>query len=114
MAASWMTKYGPRKVRHEPPTLDEALSAAEGLTDDSAEQLQLAANLMDLPLEQVRAEVERLIAGRRRTQLAARSPARQVRQVTGPNQTTVVVERKISRRIPSDASKAPRSTSRVG
>jgi hypothetical protein len=37
------------KPRYEPPTLEEALFAAEGLTDDRDEQVAIAAGLMDLP-----------------------------------------------------------------
>ena len=34
MRTTWKTKYGPRRVRHDPPTLEEAIFAARGLTDD--------------------------------------------------------------------------------
>lgn len=34
MTAAWNTKYGPRRVRHDPPDLSEAIAAAQGLTDD--------------------------------------------------------------------------------
>ena len=37
------------KPRYEPPTLEEALFAAEGLTDSREEQVAIAAGLMDLP-----------------------------------------------------------------
>lgn len=37
------------KPRYEPPTLEEALFAAEGLTDVREEQVAIAAGLMDLP-----------------------------------------------------------------
>lgn len=37
------------KPRYEPPTLEEALFAAEGLTDVREEQIAIAAGLMDLP-----------------------------------------------------------------
>lgn len=53
MSATWMTKYGPRRVRHEPPTLEDALFAAEGLAMDPSQQLEIAAELMQLPIEQV-------------------------------------------------------------
>ncbi len=48
MGSVWKTKYGMRRVRVDPPTLEEALYAAEGLTPDTNEQLQIAAQLMDL------------------------------------------------------------------
>ena len=56
MGSVWKTKYGMRRVRVDPPTLEEALYAAEGLMPDSSEQLQIAAELMHLPVETVRAQ----------------------------------------------------------
>ena len=50
MSTTWNTKYGPRRVRHDPPTLEEAIFAARGLTDDLEEQVAIAAGLMELPL----------------------------------------------------------------
>lgn len=93
MGATWMTKYGARRVRHEPPTLEEALVAAEGLTTDTDQQLQIAAQLMDLPFEEVQLAGRRILAARSRPSRAA-----PVRSVVGPNQNTVVVERRVSRR----------------
>ena len=43
MSARWMTKYGARRVRVELPTLEDALFAAEGLTDDVHQQIHIAA-----------------------------------------------------------------------
>lgn len=57
MSEVWKTKYGARRVRRDPPTLAEAIVAAQGLSDDAEEQAVIAASLMELPLEQVRAEV---------------------------------------------------------
>ena len=54
---AWKTKYGPRRVRVEAPTLGEAIFAAQGLTDDPVEQTEIAAALMGLPPDQVRAEL---------------------------------------------------------
>jgi hypothetical protein len=53
----WKTKYGPRRVRMEAPTLQEAMFAAQGLTDDPAAQVEIAAALIGLPPDQVRAEL---------------------------------------------------------
>jgi hypothetical protein len=53
MTEAWKTKYGPRRVRRDPPTLDEAIFAAQGLTDDPQAQVEIAASLMDVPLESV-------------------------------------------------------------
>jgi hypothetical protein len=59
MNATWMTKHGKRSVRHDPPTLEEALFAAQGLMMDMRQQINFAADLMQLPIDQVRAEAER-------------------------------------------------------
>src|ERR1700752_608276 len=54
MSKVWKTKYGSRRVRVEPPTLDEAVFAARGLTDDPNEQAEIAASLMGLPVDKVK------------------------------------------------------------
>jgi len=62
MGKSWMTKWGSRRVREIPPTLEEAFAAAEGLTDDDAQRIEIAASLMGLPVEEVKAQAIRLSA----------------------------------------------------
>jgi len=57
MSKPWNTKYGPRKVREEPPTLDEAIFAAAGLTDDPQQQAEIAAALMGMPVDKERVAV---------------------------------------------------------
>ena len=59
MSADWNTKYGTRRVRHDPPTLDEASFAAIGITDDHEQQAEIAAALMGMPLDVVQAEVKK-------------------------------------------------------
>src|ERR1700736_5973832 len=49
MTKAWKTKYGPRRVRRDPPTLDEAIFAAQGLTDDPQAQVEIAASLLGVP-----------------------------------------------------------------
>lgn len=93
MAHVWMTKYGPRRVRHDPPTLDEALFAAECLTDDVLEQAEIAAALMGLPLEPVRLQAVKTAP--RRAAQAKRSPVL-LNQAT--QSRPVVIEHKKSRR----------------
>ena len=44
----------PVRVRYDPPTLEEAVFAAQGLSDDLAEQTEIAAGLMDVTHEDVR------------------------------------------------------------
>src|SRR6266852_3010079 len=90
MSDVWKTKYGPRRVRHDPPTLAEAVAAARGLTDDVQEQVEIAASLMDLPPDQVRPEVLKA-ASRKDTNTVAF-----VGRAGAPR--TVVVERVPSRR----------------
>src|SRR5215470_15407765 len=59
MSADWNTKYGTRRVRHDPPTLEEAIFAAVGITDDQDQQAEIAASLMGMPLDVVQAEVKK-------------------------------------------------------
>jgi hypothetical protein len=75
-------------VRVEPPTAEEAVAAAQDLTPDPAQQVEIAASLIGIPEEDIRP-------------LLARAARQGKRQVTGSASRfgTVVVERK-SRRIP--------------
>src|SRR6201985_1671697 len=59
MSEDWNTKYGPRRVRRDPPTLDEAIFAAIGITDDIEAQAEIAASLMGMPLEEGLPEVNK-------------------------------------------------------
>lgn len=47
----------PIKVRREPPTLDEAIVAAQGLAEDVEQQVAIVAGLMALPEAEVRPSV---------------------------------------------------------
>ena len=62
---AWNTKYGRRRVRHEAPTLEEAIAAAQGMSDQLDEQAEIAAALIGLPAEQVRTELLKLATPRR-------------------------------------------------
>jgi len=91
MSEVWKTKYGPRRVRRDPPTVTEAVAAARGLSDDVQEQIEIAASLMDLPLDQVKPEVLKAATSRK--------DANTVAFVGRPGAPrTVVVERVPSRR----------------
>jgi len=62
MTAMNRSKHSPKmrppfKVRHEPPTLDEAIYAAQGLTTDFEQQVELAAELIDMPRDDVRVQL---------------------------------------------------------
>src|SRR3978361_1637417 len=95
MSEDWNTKYGSRRVRRDPPTLDAAIFAPIGLTDDQNEQAEIAASLMGVPVETVTAEVKK--AGR----TMARSSTRVITGEQGA-QRSVVVERRIVRRFGND------------
>jgi hypothetical protein len=89
MSVVWNTKYGRRRIKHEPPTLEEALEAARGLTENRQEQVEIAASLMDLPVEEVKAKARTLAPPR--LSVGVRVAPRTGRQV--------LVERKAARRI---------------
>jgi hypothetical protein len=90
MSEVWNTKYGTRRVRFDPPTLKEAIAAARGLTDELQQQAEIAASLMELPVEDVRVEL-----------LKTAPPRNSVKIVTPSGREgatrTVIVERKPSR-----------------
>lgn len=65
MSEVWNTKYGKRRVRHDPPDLAEALAAAAGLTDDAEHQAHLAAELMGVEIEDVRTEMKKQASRRK-------------------------------------------------
>ena len=94
MSEDWNTKYGSRRVRRDPPTLDEAIFAAIGITDDQAAQAEIAASLMGMPLDAVQAEVRKI----------ARTSARSTRVIAGEQgaQRSVVVERRVVRKFGND------------
>ena len=75
-----------RRTRHEPPEIDEAVFAAQGLTGDHDQQVVIAARLMGLPEEEVRPAV-----------LRARSPSRSTNVRIAGLGRAVVVERRIHR-----------------
>lgn len=95
MTARWATKYGPRRLRHEPPTLEEALFAAQGLADDAEQQVAIAAELMAVPVEDVRKDALRILKGTRNRMTITAGGRRG--SLSGGT-TTVVVERKPARR----------------
>ena len=86
------TKDGRRRVRRDPPTLDDAVLAAQGMADDVDGQVEIVMSLMQVSLEEARGAVLRL--GQRkdtsRFTVAGRPGAPR----------TVVVERRAPRRLP--------------
>jgi hypothetical protein len=95
MSQDWNTKYGPRRVRRDPPTLEEAIFAAAGITEDLNEQAEIAASLMGMPLDTVTAEVKKT------NRIQARSATRVIAGEQGA-QRSIVVERRVVRRFGND------------
>ena len=89
MSEVWNTKYGTRRVRFDPPTLKEAIFAARGLTGELQLQAEIAASLMDLPVQAVRAELMKTAPPRNSAQIVTNGREGTAR--------TVIVERKRSR-----------------
>ncbi len=92
MSDVWQTKYGKRRVRKEPATLDDAIFAAQGMTDDLEGQIEIASSLIDLPRDAVKAA------------LTKKSPLRlntsRIASTTAAGQTrAVIVERRPARRM---------------
>jgi len=94
---AWNTKYGPRRVRHDAPTIEEAIAAAQDLSDELNEQAEIAASLIGLPHDQIRTELLKVARPRKD---ASKSVV-----FAGPASAprTIVVERKPSRRVISAA-----------
>jgi hypothetical protein len=92
MSEVWETKDGLRRVRRDPPTLDDAVLAAQGLTEDLDGQIEIVAALMSVPAEAAR----RAVLQMRRPDSLLTIPGR------GGIARAVVVERK-PRRIASQA-----------
>ena len=92
MSQDWNTKYGPRRVRRDPPTLEEAIFAAAGITEDLNEQAEIAASLMGMPIETVTAEVKKT------SRVQARSATRVIAGEQGA-QRSIVVERRVVRQV---------------
>lgn len=96
----------PIRVRREPPTIVEAIAAAQDLADDVDQQVEIAAGLIGLPADEVRPLVlaaklvkpprapERLMTQERIMTHA--SPSRAPRTVVVERRTrpTVVIERR--------------------
>lgn len=79
-------------LRVDPPTLDEAIYAAQGLTDDVVGQAEIAARLMGLPEAEVRAAI--LKAATTKPRISMRPPT-QARFTL--SRSPVVVERRAPR-----------------
>ncbi|MCG7394111.1 hypothetical protein MHY87_14465 [Microvirga sp. ACRRW] len=64
-------RFGQRVTRVEPPSLEEAIAAAQGLTEDIDSQVEIASQLMGMPEDEVRPVVLTLSAQSRQPQRSA-------------------------------------------
>jgi hypothetical protein len=83
----WETKDGLRRVRRDPPTIDDAVLAAQGLTEDLEGQIEIVVALMSVPAEAARRAVLKMRRPDTRLTLPGRGGGR-----------AVVVERRSPRR----------------
>lgn len=90
LSTTWNTKFGSRRLKVDLPTLEEAIFAASGITDDREGQAEIAAALMGMPLDQVRPQVMK-------TKIAV-EPVRQIIESPRRGPRVVVVEQKSARR----------------
>lgn len=86
----WETKDGRRRVRRDPPTVEDAVLAAQGLADDVDGQVEIVMSLMEVSADEARSAVLRLAQRKDTSNLTVASR-------TGVPRT-VVVERRIVRR----------------
>jgi len=89
MSEVWETKDGLRRVRRDPPTLDDAVLAAQGLAEELEGQIEIVAALMSVTAEEARRAVLKM----RRSDSRLTIPGR------GGAARAVVVERKSPRRV---------------
>lgn len=99
----WNTKDGRRRVRRDPPTVEEAVLAAQGLTDELGEQAEIVASLMQISAEEARGAVLRM--GQRKDVDRITIIARAGRSGHNAAPRAVVVERRTPRRAVPDRSK---------
>jgi predicted site-specific integrase-resolvase len=57
MSDIWETKDGLRRVRRDPPTVEDAVLAAQGMTEDLDGQVEIVASLMQLSAEEARGAI---------------------------------------------------------
>lgn len=103
MSEIWETKDGRRRVRRDPPTVEEAVLAAQGLTDEMSEQTEIVASLMQIPAEEARGAVLRM--GQRKDVDRITITARAMRPGHNAIPRAVVVERRTTRRPLQSGSK---------
>lgn len=97
----------PVRVRHDPPTLPEAVFAAQGLTDDLDHQIEIAAELMGVSHDEAREAVaEGQALARKEAEEREAADRARVRTIQAPSRFAgpgappsrgVIVERRPSR-----------------
>jgi hypothetical protein len=92
----WDTKDGRRRVRRDPPTVEDAVLAAQGLTDEPGEQVEIVASLMEISVEEARGAVLRM--SQRKDVNRITVVARSTRPGQANGARAVVVERRAPRR----------------
>jgi hypothetical protein len=96
--AVWDTKDGRRRVRRDPPTIEEAVLAAQGLSDELGEQTEIVASLMHISADEARRAVLRLAQPKSVDRITITATARTGRAAAHAAPRAVVVERRMSRR----------------
>ena len=92
----WDTKDGRRRVRRDPPTIEEAVLAAQGLTEETGEQAEIVASLMHISTDEARGAVLRLAPRKSVDRITI--TARTGRTAAHAAPRAVVVERRAPRR----------------
>jgi hypothetical protein len=90
MSDIWDTKDGLRRVRRDPPTVDDAALAAQGLTDDLEGQIDIVTSLMPVSADEARRAILKMRRSKDDTRLTIAG--------RGGEPRAVVVERKSPRR----------------
>ena len=96
MSDVWDTKDGRRRVRRDPPTIEDAVLAAQGLTEEVGEQAEIVASLMQISPEEAKGAVLRM--GPRKDVDRITITARPTRPGQMNTARAVVVERRTPRR----------------
>jgi hypothetical protein len=92
----WDTKDGRRRVRRDPPTVEDAVMAAQGLTDEPSEQVEIVVSLMQISAEEARGAVLRMAQRKDVNRIVVAARSTRPGQVNGAR--AVVVERRAPRR----------------
>ena len=75
----WETKDGRRRVRVDPPTVEDAVLAAQGLTDEVEEQVEIVMSLMPVSDQEARRAVLKMKRSGEDSRLTIRAQRRAAR-----------------------------------